>query len=144
MSLGPNRPPAPRVRALVRQSSPPGRHRSNPRTARPAGGGHEREPGARMPHAGCRARLALSPQGPASRRRPAPANPPIPANVSERFSCIRARLADDVCGHRWPLPKNGSIDAARELWRKTVLFSSERKRTSPAHPALRRDGCDLV
>jgi len=45
---------------------------------------------------------------------------------------MRARLADDGCGHGCPLPRNDSTDAARGLWRKIVLFSSELRGFAPS------------
>ncbi|MEI6103692.1 MAG: hypothetical protein WCP70_07075 [Methanothrix sp.] len=47
-----------------------------------------------------------------------PDRPPDP----ERLPGYRVRLADDGCGPGWPLPKNGSTDAARGLWQKMSSF----------------------
>ena len=45
---------------------------------------------------------------------------------------MRARLADGAIVPGWPLPRNDSTDAARELWRKIVLFSSELRGFAPS------------
>jgi len=57
--------------------------------------------------------------------------PPDP----ERLPGSRARLADGGSGPGWPLPRNGSIDAARGFWRKMSFshrnFAASRLRVNP-------------
>ena len=57
--------------------------------------------------------------------------PDLPTDP-ERLPGNRARLADDGCSPGWPLPRNGSTDAAQGLWRKIVFISSELRGFAPS------------
>ncbi|MCX6678751.1 MAG: hypothetical protein NTX42_00080 [Methanothrix sp.] len=50
----------------------------------------------------------------------------------ERLPGNRVRMADDGCGPGWPLPKNGSTDAAQGLRQKlSILIGTSRLRVNP-------------